>query len=72
MLDCEGIRLDPTYTGKTVAAVLDFCENRGAGEGPVLYWHTFNSADLGGRAAGADLSRLPAAFRPFLEAGDEA
>ncbi|HEX8086180.1 MAG TPA: pyridoxal-phosphate dependent enzyme [Solirubrobacteraceae bacterium] len=39
--EAEGLRLDPVYTGKTMAAVLDHLE-RGAGAGPTLYWHTYN------------------------------
>ena len=36
--DAEGLELDPVYTGKTMAAVLD----RAAAEAPALYWHTYN------------------------------
>jgi D-cysteine desulfhydrase len=68
MFEQEGIRLDPVYTGKTVAAVLDFCKNLGAAAGPVLYWHTYNSADLGAPAAGRGFRELPAVFHPFFEA----
>ena len=32
----EGLTLDPVYTGKTMAAVLD------RAEAPALYWHTYN------------------------------
>ena len=38
--DAEGLKLDPVYTGKTMAALLDRVE-RGA-RGPTLYWHTYN------------------------------
>jgi 1-aminocyclopropane-1-carboxylate deaminase/D-cysteine desulfhydrase-like pyridoxal-dependent ACC family enzyme len=37
-----GLTLEPTYTGKTFAAVLD----RAKSCGPVLYWHTLSSAPL--------------------------
>jgi D-cysteine desulfhydrase len=42
----EGIALDPTYTAKTFAAVLDHWKKSPEGGGPLLYWHTLNSADL--------------------------
>ena len=38
--EAEGLKLDPVYTGKTMAAMLDHLE-RGTG-GPALYWHTYN------------------------------
>jgi D-cysteine desulfhydrase len=40
--EAEGLALDPVYTGKAMAAVLDHCE-RGP-DGPALYWHTYNGA----------------------------
>ncbi|MCZ6690870.1 MAG: pyridoxal-phosphate dependent enzyme [Planctomycetota bacterium] len=42
----EGVKLDLTYTGKAVAALLGRARE-GRLPGPtVLYWHTFNSRDL--------------------------
>ncbi|MEE4607568.1 MAG: pyridoxal-phosphate dependent enzyme [Desulfobacteraceae bacterium] len=60
-LETVGIDLEPTYTAKAFAAVLDYLEN--SRPGPVLYWHTYNGVDLGTEAAQADISRLPAALR---------
>lgn len=37
--DAEGLKLDPVYTSKTMAALLDRLPSAG---GPVLYWHTYN------------------------------
>ncbi len=42
----ENIKLDPVYTGKTCAALLDFIKQPGRAEDTVLYWHTFNSVDF--------------------------
>ena len=39
--EAEDLVLDPVYTGKTMAALLDHLE-RGA-DGPALYWHTYNA-----------------------------
>lgn len=39
MARLEGIVVDPVYTGKAVAAVIDLAR-RGTVEGPVLFWHT--------------------------------
>jgi D-cysteine desulfhydrase len=53
----EHIQLEPTYTGKAFAAVLDHC--RAGGRGPILYWHTYNSVDLYNQAEGVDFHDLP-------------
>ena len=37
--EAEGLKLDPVYTAKTMAAVLDRVPSR---DGPLLYWHTYN------------------------------
>jgi D-cysteine desulfhydrase len=37
----EGVTLDPVYTAKAVAALLDLNSAGAFGEGPVLYWHTY-------------------------------
>jgi D-cysteine desulfhydrase len=39
--EAEGLVLDPVYTGKAMAAVLDHAGRDG---GPALYWHTYASA----------------------------
>jgi hypothetical protein len=56
-----GIKLEPTYTAKTAAAVLQQCTAHP--EQTVLYWHTYNSADMGEFLADADISALPAKLR---------
>ncbi len=38
--EAEGLALDPVYTGKTMAALLDRAD-RGVLGGPALYWHTY-------------------------------
>ncbi|GAA4490399.1 1-aminocyclopropane-1-carboxylate deaminase/D-cysteine desulfhydrase [Microbacterium panaciterrae] len=39
MARLEGIVVDPVYTGKAVAAIIDMAR-KGSIEGPVLFWHT--------------------------------
>lgn len=39
MARLEGIVVDPVYTGKAVAAIIDMARS-GTIEGPVLFWHT--------------------------------
>ena len=65
----EKIKLEPTYTAKTCAALLDFI--RGIPSGAcILYWHTYNSVDLSKEAAGIDYRDLPRVFHQFFEAVD--
>jgi L-cysteate sulfo-lyase len=42
----EGILLDPVYTGKAVAALLNYVENKRFGGGSVLFIHTGGNAGL--------------------------
>jgi D-cysteine desulfhydrase len=57
----EGIRLEAVYTAKTVAALLDFiASNPGLNRTPMLYWHTYNGANLNGiLEANHDYTSLP-------------
>jgi len=63
----EGILLDPTYTAKTFAAVLDYCRSQRRDRRPVIYWHTYNSVDLSGQAKEVDYRKLPKPLRGFIE-----
>jgi 1-aminocyclopropane-1-carboxylate deaminase/D-cysteine desulfhydrase-like pyridoxal-dependent ACC family enzyme len=44
--ELEGILLDPVYTGKAAAALLDYSGNKRFGDGPVLFIHTGGNAGL--------------------------
>lgn len=61
------IKLDPTYTAKTFAAVLDFARNFAGPKDRVLYWHTYNSVDLSTEAAQVDYHDLPGKLHCFFE-----
>ncbi|HPO45251.1 MAG TPA: pyridoxal-phosphate dependent enzyme [Spirochaetota bacterium] len=63
----EGLDLEPTYTGKTFAAVVDMVRQSRTRDEVVLYWHTYNSADLSREAASVDYHDLPAEFHRFFE-----
>ncbi len=64
------MRLDPTYTAKTFAAVLDYCRKHGNGSGPVLYWHTYNSVDLSKQAQSVQDRELPQRLQPFMRTNE--
>lgn len=67
MKEKQGIELEPTYTAKTFAAVLEYCRGRQRGRGPVLYWHTYNSVDLSAQAEDVDYRALPRPLQRFIE-----
>ena len=63
----EGIVLDPVYTGKTCAALLDFVEEPARADDTILYWHTYNSIDHSKEAQELDYRDLPAEFHEFFQ-----
>ena len=69
-MDREGIILDPCYTAKAFAAVMDHCRDRASG--PVLYWHTYNSRDLSGQACTVSGDEMPEKLRCCLSADEAA
>jgi D-cysteine desulfhydrase len=55
MKENEGIDLDPTYTAKTLAAVLDYCDSKSTPAQTILFWNTYNGVDLTDAAASYQL-----------------
>jgi len=55
----EHIQLEPTYTGKTFAAVCDMIQKKEYADKTILYWHTYNSVDLSDEVKKVDISQLP-------------
>jgi D-cysteine desulfhydrase len=64
--ETEKIPLETTYTGKTVAALLDHI-NQTKSNDPILFWNTFNSVDLSSLAAQVDYHQLPPQFHSLFE-----
>jgi hypothetical protein len=63
----EGIALDPVYTGKTCAALLDFIKDPDLADDTILYWHTYNSIDHSKEAQELDYRELPSEFHQFFQ-----
>jgi 1-aminocyclopropane-1-carboxylate deaminase/D-cysteine desulfhydrase-like pyridoxal-dependent ACC family enzyme len=38
------VKLEPVYTAKAVAALLELNRRSAFGAGPVLYWHTYSAS----------------------------
>jgi len=64
--ELEGLLIEGTYTGKALAAALEFGKGLGGGES-VLFVNTYNSADLDSQVADIDYRLLPKPFHRFFE-----
>ena len=67
MAQTEGIQLDGTYTGKTLAALLADAKGRGLEDRVVLFWNTLSSSDFSEIIADIDYRLLPPAFHRYFE-----
>jgi D-cysteine desulfhydrase len=64
--ELEGITLDITYTGKTMAAMLDFI--KGNSDKKFLFWHTLNTVDISKYTDKLpDISAAPNCFHKHLK-----
>jgi 1-aminocyclopropane-1-carboxylate deaminase/D-cysteine desulfhydrase-like pyridoxal-dependent ACC family enzyme len=66
MKDSNNIQLESTYTGKTFAAVLDLLKDTSLKNEPILYWNTYNSADLSERSKDIDYRALPEELHKYF------
>jgi hypothetical protein len=66
LAETEDIPLDLTYTAKTFGALLKHVKDEPEKE-PVLFWNTFNSADLSSMGKGVEYRSLPKGFHRFFE-----
>ncbi|MHA1907203.1 MAG: 1-aminocyclopropane-1-carboxylate deaminase/D-cysteine desulfhydrase [Candidatus Thorarchaeota archaeon] len=68
LMDQEGIEIETTYTAKTLAAMMQSIQDRNAGNGPILFWNTYNSAPLPNvQELSLDYKSLPRAFHKFFK-----
>jgi len=65
----RGFKLETTYTGKTVAAMIDYLKSKDAQQKVVLFWDTYNSNDLDSylRETEFNYRKLPKKFHTFYE-----
>ncbi|MCP3874665.1 MAG: pyridoxal-phosphate dependent enzyme, partial [Desulfobacteraceae bacterium] len=63
----QGIQLEGTYTGKTMAALIHNATTREFKNEVVLFWNTYNSIDFSDAIKGADYKELPVAFHRYFE-----
>jgi len=67
MYELEGITLEGTYTGKTLAGLIGFVKKNSLHSSNVLFWNTYNSRDLTRYTHGQDYRKLPPAFHGYFE-----
>jgi len=64
LFSTKGIHLEPTYTAKTAAAVLAHCNREP--QQTILYWHTYNSANMQSQLQNADITKLSAPLQKIF------
>lgn len=62
----EGVSLENTYTGKTVAALLHDLRSGALDGKTVLYWNTLNARDFSADIADVGYRELPPAFHAYF------
>jgi len=63
----EGLRLDGTYTGKAMAALIDQVRGQGTRNEVILFWNTYNARDFSDALKGIDYHPLPQCFHHYFE-----
>ena len=63
----DNIKLDGSYTGKTLAGALDFIHRQGLERQPCLFWNTYNSVDLYPEVKDIDYHLLPPELHKYFE-----
>ena len=61
------LALEPTYTGKAMAALLHDAGRKRQRDASLMFWNTYNSSPLPEIQAAADMARLPAEFLRYFD-----
>ena len=67
MRECEGIKLDGTYTGKALAALKHDAKSESLQGKVVLFWNTLNSKDFSDAISDLDYHNLPRCFHRYFK-----
>jgi len=62
-----GLKLDGTYTGKALAALIADGRKGELKNKDVLFWNTYNSSNLQPHVVSLDYHKLPQDFHPYFE-----
>lgn len=64
--ETEGIKLEGTYTGKTLAALIDYVKKSDLKDKVFLFWDTYNSVDLSHLVKDVNFENLPKPFHQYF------
>jgi D-cysteine desulfhydrase len=67
MKETEGITLDGTYTGKTLASLMEDAKREDLSDKVILFWNTYNSVDFTNNINNVDYRKLPSGFHKYFE-----
>ena len=65
--EAADVRLDGTYSGKALSALLSDAQRGELADKNILFWNTHNSRDVDALAQGVDYRSLPRAFHRYFE-----
>jgi D-cysteine desulfhydrase len=65
--ETEGITLDGTYTGKTLASLIEDVKKEDLKNKVILFWNTYNSVDFKDKIENMDYRKLPTGFHRYFE-----
>jgi hypothetical protein len=63
----EGINLDGTYTGKTMAAIITHYKDHGKKNEVTLFWNTYNGRNFLDKIREIDYRMLPQSFHYYFQ-----
>jgi 1-aminocyclopropane-1-carboxylate deaminase/D-cysteine desulfhydrase-like pyridoxal-dependent ACC family enzyme len=63
----EGIRLEGTYTGKAMAALIDHLRSHGTRNEVILFWNTYNARNFSDAIKRIDYHQLPRSVHRYFE-----
>jgi 1-aminocyclopropane-1-carboxylate deaminase/D-cysteine desulfhydrase-like pyridoxal-dependent ACC family enzyme len=63
----QGIKLDGTYTGKAMAAIIEHVKNHDTKNRVVLFWNTYNAHDFSDTIKSINYHHLPDGFHQYFE-----
>ena len=67
MKETEGIKLDGTYTGKTLASLITDAKREDLKDKVILFWNTYNSVDFSDAIKKVDYRELPRGLHRYFE-----
>jgi D-cysteine desulfhydrase len=71
LAETDGIKLEGTYSGKTMAALIEDAKRGELSKKVTLFWNTYNSVDFHDKIEGFDFHGLPGAYHAYFTTDDQ-